>query len=276
MPREDDPPASVLAVLDDFGLTAVQFRVVCHLARRFNAEKRCAWPGRESMWQKCRINEKTLGRAIRDLVQMKIITIEHVDGSQNRYRFNPPSQWIKPTLPKLEGTPSNNPPQSEGQEPPQTSGHPAPQTELYHPPQSEGHKGIKEGNQISEPVKAESTELVVQIGDSQLALATPRTREARKVVSAVASLPGFSREELPNIEQLLYDVRDEREMTTEGIILAFTHWIKGKARFLKTDNITALSWRTHFDGWLDNTTGKGGSGYIRKYHDAARFGELKF
>lgn len=78
--------------LDDIGLTPQEFRILAHLARRSNTEKK-AWPGIDSMAKICRMHKETVIECIRTLETYKMIVVERKPGCGNIYRLTSPSKW---------------------------------------------------------------------------------------------------------------------------------------------------------------------------------------
>lgn len=79
------------SALDDFGLTAAEFRVYAHLSRR--AGKDGAYPGIDSMAQICCLSKPTVISAIRRLEEMGMLLVVRKDGERNRYQLTRPSKW---------------------------------------------------------------------------------------------------------------------------------------------------------------------------------------
>ena len=97
--------------LDDLGLTAPQFRVYCHLARRANTgslREGGAWPAVAEMARVCRLHPQTVRRALRWLTAQGMITCDRRQGATNVYRLTAASRWQSPApVPDSEATPPN-------------------------------------------------------------------------------------------------------------------------------------------------------------------------
>jgi len=85
--------------VDDAGLDASEFRVVCHLYRRQNTEREgYAWPGKKSIARTCRLNEKTVERVLKSLVAKNVISEDRSQTHQGAGVFrkvNHPDCWLK-------------------------------------------------------------------------------------------------------------------------------------------------------------------------------------
>jgi hypothetical protein len=79
--------------LDDFGLSAAEFRVFAHLHRRRNNKTGIAFPGIDSMAKTCRLAKQTIIEAVRGLETRNMIDVQRHDGSKTIYRINPDSEW---------------------------------------------------------------------------------------------------------------------------------------------------------------------------------------
>jgi hypothetical protein len=105
--RSDMNVIFVHSELDDRNLSAPEFRVYCHLARRSGGGK--AWPGIDSISRVCNLAKGTVIAAIRSLEAQNMVTAERTPGVPTRYILTPCSHW-KP-LPNLDlsksGTVSN-------------------------------------------------------------------------------------------------------------------------------------------------------------------------
>jgi hypothetical protein len=72
------------AWLDDSHLTATQFRVFCHIARRGNC-----WESLPTMAECCRMRRPTVQTALGELAKMNVITKEKRTGQTSIYRLTP-------------------------------------------------------------------------------------------------------------------------------------------------------------------------------------------
>ena len=82
--------------LDDYGLSAPQFRVYCHLARRASNDGK-AWPSIRSIAKVCRLNKKTVRSALRVLVEHHLVEPKQRDGATTLYCPPPAPRWPPPT-----------------------------------------------------------------------------------------------------------------------------------------------------------------------------------
>ncbi len=92
--RHDGSEFNVLYVhseLDDYGLTAHEFRLYAHLARR--AGKDGAWPSVDSMAEKCRMNRDTVYRCLKRLKELNLVRSIERPGTTNVYVLTARSQW---------------------------------------------------------------------------------------------------------------------------------------------------------------------------------------
>jgi hypothetical protein len=78
--------------LDDLGLSATEFRVFCHLARRGAKDEYCR-PGHESIAKICKLEIKTVRKALASLEQRGMIRVESRPGETNVYVLMPPDAW---------------------------------------------------------------------------------------------------------------------------------------------------------------------------------------
>jgi DNA-binding MarR family transcriptional regulator len=110
--------------LDDLGLSAQEFRIYAHLARRAGAGE--AFPAVATIAKVCRLNEETVRSALKELAGRGMVTKQERPGQTNIYRLTAPSRWTTP--PKRGGTTAKHPPETRGGHPPQTEGGDPPQT----------------------------------------------------------------------------------------------------------------------------------------------------
>lgn len=107
-PRHDPSEPNVVFIhsrLDDLGLSAPQFRVYCHLARRANTgspREGGAWPAVAEMARVCRLHPQTVRRSLRWLAAQGMLTCDRRQGATNVYRLAAPSRWQL-------STPASNP-----------------------------------------------------------------------------------------------------------------------------------------------------------------------
>ena len=89
--RADMNVIFVHSELDDRNLSAAEFRVYCHLARRSGGGK--AWPGIDSMSRICNLARGTIMDAIRTLEAQKMIVAERQPGICTRYILTRFGEW---------------------------------------------------------------------------------------------------------------------------------------------------------------------------------------
>jgi len=75
----------VHSLLDDFRLSASEFRVFAHLHRRKNNQTGTSWPGIDSIAEKCRLAKQTVCNAINHLEKHKMIAVIRTLGSKTQY-----------------------------------------------------------------------------------------------------------------------------------------------------------------------------------------------
>jgi Helix-turn-helix domain len=96
--------------LDDLGLSATEFRVFCHLARRGAKDEYCR-PGHESIAKICKLEIKTVRKALASLEQLGMIRVESRPGETNVYVLMPPDAWQSDDITSPRSTtPSNRHP----------------------------------------------------------------------------------------------------------------------------------------------------------------------
>jgi DNA-binding MarR family transcriptional regulator len=71
--------------LDDFGLSASEFRVFAHLYRRKNNKTGTSWPGIDSIAEKCRLAKQTVCDAIKHLERHNMLGVIRTSGSKTQY-----------------------------------------------------------------------------------------------------------------------------------------------------------------------------------------------
>lgn len=83
--------------LDDYGLSPLEFRVLCHVARRESKNRGCdASQGR--MAQTCGISQRKVLEILGILVEANLLSQSKAPGKRtNRYRVNYPSKWKHPS-----------------------------------------------------------------------------------------------------------------------------------------------------------------------------------
>lgn len=85
--------------LDDAGLSLAAFRLCCHLSRRG------LYPTAESMAEVCRLDRKTVFRALRELENRGMLTRKARPGYSTEYTLHPPSMWLCAMTKKEGGEP---------------------------------------------------------------------------------------------------------------------------------------------------------------------------
>ena len=129
------------AVLDDFGLTASQFRVLCHLLRRAGKDREC-YPSTRTIAAACKLHRDTVWACLKDLEKLHLI-------QRSRGNFNSNQYTILPIKSSDEGWRKRRASGNGGMA--ESKGQPLAETEGQRLAESEGHKGIPlEGN----PIKA--------------------------------------------------------------------------------------------------------------------------
>jgi hypothetical protein len=81
-------PLFVRSSIDDAGLSPGAFRVLGHLARRAG-NKRVAFPGIRDIAKTCRMNRGTVIKAIRELVQFRLVVANRKPGRRTAYYLFP-------------------------------------------------------------------------------------------------------------------------------------------------------------------------------------------
>ena len=94
--------------LDDAGLTANEFRVYCHLARR-SGNAGDAFPSAQSIADVCRIHKDTVWDVLRSLERRGMVCRKPRVGMSTVYVLTTPDQWTQDAPPETEGYPSDSP-----------------------------------------------------------------------------------------------------------------------------------------------------------------------
>lgn len=79
--------------LDDANLSMPAFRVYCHLARRTLHSRKDKFPGAPSIAVTCRMNEDTVWRALKELINRGMVKREGRKGTTSRHTLTAPSLW---------------------------------------------------------------------------------------------------------------------------------------------------------------------------------------
>ena len=77
--------------LDDAGLSLPAFRLLCHIARRLG--KPGLFPGADSMAKVCRMDKKTIFRALQELEERGLIDRISRPGRTNEYSIRALGTW---------------------------------------------------------------------------------------------------------------------------------------------------------------------------------------
>lgn len=118
----------VHSMLDDAGLSANEFRVYAHIARR--AGNGTAFPAVASIADVCRIHKDTVWAVLRSLEERGMVVRIARTGAANIYRLTDPKAW---TNPSKAGSGKEGAPETEGWGAPENKG--------CHPPEMEGYEG---------------------------------------------------------------------------------------------------------------------------------------
>ena len=118
----------VHSMLDDAGLSANEFRVYAHIARRAGCGM--AFPAVASIADVCRIHKDTVWAVLRSLEERGMVVRIARTGASNVYRLTDPKAW---THPSDSATGKEGAPEMEGWGAPENKGCP--------PPETEGHEG---------------------------------------------------------------------------------------------------------------------------------------
>jgi hypothetical protein len=91
-------PIFVHSSLDDYGLTASEFRVLAHVSRRAGkGECNASVP---NMAKVCKLEEKTIRKALSGLVEAGLLAMHQRIGLPTVYTMRKISEWKERTLPK--------------------------------------------------------------------------------------------------------------------------------------------------------------------------------
>ena len=111
--------------LDDLGLTAQEFRVVCRISRRGECSESMA-----NIARGCGLHVKTVRKLVRRLQELRIIEVSARPGTTTKLRLGSPLHWLRPQHPSQTNTLPNpipgysngsNPTQSDTPHPSQTN-----------------------------------------------------------------------------------------------------------------------------------------------------------
>lgn len=112
--------------IDDAGLSANEFRVYAHLARR--AGSGAAFPAVASIADVCRIHKDTVWAVLKSLESRGMVVRVNRTGATNVYKLTEPSAW---THPSDSGSGKQGAPETEGWGVAENKGWEAPETEGY-------------------------------------------------------------------------------------------------------------------------------------------------
>jgi predicted transcriptional regulator len=93
--ERDDKPIFIHSELDDYGLSAVEFRVYARLARR--SGQTAAFESVPSMAKEFEVSDRTVQRALKVLIRARLISEQIRPGKSTRYTLNPRSVWAPKT-----------------------------------------------------------------------------------------------------------------------------------------------------------------------------------
>jgi hypothetical protein len=124
--KSDYSACFIHSVLDDYGLSLAEFRLVSHVSRRGNC-----YESIPNIARVCRMDPKTAKRCIKTIVGFKILSREFRKGRTSILKMRPMADW----LPGPKDTPSQTTPEEvEGPDTP-------PKRHPDHPGQKTPHKG---------------------------------------------------------------------------------------------------------------------------------------
>lgn len=93
-------PIFIHSELDDFGLTAPEFRIYCNLARRADNKTSTAFPSIENISKVCQIGDDACRYALRCLVHFKLIKRIDRPGTSALYVLTDKEEWEFSARPK--------------------------------------------------------------------------------------------------------------------------------------------------------------------------------
>lgn len=89
--ERDDKPIFIHSELDDYGLSAIEFRVYARLARR--SGQTAAFESVPNMAKEFEVSDRTVQRALKVLIRSRLITEQIRPGKSTRYTLNPRTVW---------------------------------------------------------------------------------------------------------------------------------------------------------------------------------------
>ncbi len=137
----------IRAELDDYILTANEFRIYAHLARRAGGD--WGWPSVGSMARQCRMHADTVGSCLRRLKELNLVRAHARQGRTTLYTLTPFSAW-KPAPRRA------TPPESKGA--PLVSEGTPPKRREGTPPKARETKCIQEGYPLKDNTVAAPSE----------------------------------------------------------------------------------------------------------------------
>jgi hypothetical protein len=84
-------PVFIHAALDERGLSASEFRVFCHVARR--AGNGVCFASVPNMAAVCQLHPQTIRDALKNLTNLSMIGVTHRPGQSSEYKIIPESEW---------------------------------------------------------------------------------------------------------------------------------------------------------------------------------------
>ena len=88
----DEMLPCIPSLLDDYGLTAIEFRVFCRIGRRAGKDNE-AWESVPSIATACGLGPRSVRYALKLLVKCNLLTRRAYAGETSVYSVNPPSKW---------------------------------------------------------------------------------------------------------------------------------------------------------------------------------------
>lgn len=97
--EKDSRVLFVHSCVDEYGLSAAEFRVLCHVARRAGKERGCD-ASQAKIAAFCGISQRRVLEILRVLVQANILSRSKAKGGRhtNQYRVNPARDWKHPSI----------------------------------------------------------------------------------------------------------------------------------------------------------------------------------
>lgn len=106
--KSNDGLSFIHSSLDDYGLTAEQFRIYCHAARRAGTRGNCTASVADFI-EHCGLCDKTIKKHLGFLVAQQLLAVRRKPGLTNTYGLRPPDHWKpNPGKPVPRVTPPNH------------------------------------------------------------------------------------------------------------------------------------------------------------------------